>query len=50
MPEWLDDYTSEDHPVRVIDAFVGELDLVELGLRRVGRVPAVATIYRDAQT
>jgi len=31
LPECLDDYISEDNPVRVIDLFVDELDLVELG-------------------
>ena len=30
MPECLDDYIGQDNPVRVIEAFVGELDLVEL--------------------
>ena len=33
LPERLDDYVAADNPVRVIDAFVGELDLHELGLR-----------------
>lgn len=31
LPECLDDYISEDNPVRVIDLFVDELDLTELG-------------------
>ena len=31
LPECLDDYISEDNPVRVIDVFVDELDLTELG-------------------
>ena len=31
FPERLDDYIAEDNPVRVIDVFVDELDLVELG-------------------
>ena len=39
MPECLDDYIGEDNPVRVIDAFVGELDLCELGFE--GATPAV---------
>src|SRR5262245_14589806 len=33
MPAGLEDYLSEDNPVRVIDAFVGELDLAELGFQ-----------------
>ena len=32
LPECLDDYIGEDNPVRVIDAFVDELELRELGL------------------
>jgi transposase len=31
FPEHLDDYIAEDNPVRVIDVFVDELDLRELG-------------------
>ena len=31
FPERLDDYIAEDNPVRVIDVFVEELDLLELG-------------------
>jgi transposase len=31
LPECLDDFIDESNPVRVVDAFVGALDLVELG-------------------
>ena len=31
LPECLDDYIAEDNPVRVVDAFVEELDLYALG-------------------
>jgi transposase len=31
LPECLDDYIGKDNPVRVVDAFVGELDLEALG-------------------
>jgi transposase len=31
LPEYLDDYISENSPVRVVDVFVGELDLLSLG-------------------
>src|ERR1700733_8836254 len=31
LPEYLDDYVSENSPVRVIDVFVDELDLLSLG-------------------
>lgn len=35
LPEYLDDYVSEENPVRVIDVFVEELDLTGLGFERV---------------
>src|SRR6266851_5887496 len=34
LPERLDDYVAADNPVRVIDVFVDELDLHELGFVR----------------
>src|SRR5678815_4597422 len=34
LPESLDDYVAADNPVRVIDVFVDELDLRELGFVR----------------
>ena len=39
LPECVDDYIGEDNPVRVIDAFVEELDLAELGFN--GTTPAL---------
>jgi transposase len=39
LPECLDDYIGEDNPVRVVDMFVDELDLAELGFG--GVAPAV---------
>ena len=38
LPEQLDDYVTEENPVRVIDVFVDELDLAALGFA--GVVPA----------
>jgi len=35
LPEQLDDYVTEDNPVRVIDVFVDELDLRVLGFDKV---------------
>jgi len=35
LPECLDDYVTEDNPVRVVDAFVGQLDLGQLGFEGV---------------
>ena len=31
IPESLEDYIAEDNPVRVVDVFVDELDLKEMG-------------------
>jgi transposase len=38
LPESLDDYVSDTNPVRVVDVFVDELDLVNLGFD--GVIPA----------
>ena len=35
FPQCLEDWINEDNPVRVIDVFVEELDLAELGFGRV---------------
>jgi transposase len=34
LPECIDDYVEENNPVRVIDAFVDELNLTDLGFER----------------
>ena len=34
FPECVEDYISDDNPVRFVDAFVESLDLVELGFER----------------
>jgi len=34
LPERVEEYVSAENPVRVIDAFVGELDLAKLGFER----------------
>ena len=39
FPERLEDYISDDNPVRVIEVFVGELDLEALGFQ--GIIPKV---------
>src|SRR5476651_808124 len=38
LPEALDDYVTDTNPVRVVDVFVDELDLVKLGFE--GAIPA----------
>jgi hypothetical protein len=50
LPETLDDYVTEDNPVRAVDAIVDALDLAVLGLmascrRRPG---VLATILRTS--
>ena len=37
FPEHLDDYVGEDNPVRVVDVFVDELDLGDLGFMVLSR-------------
>lgn len=39
LPECVDDYIGHDNPVRIIDVFVDELDLAELGFN--GATPAL---------
>jgi transposase len=39
LPDCLDDYIGEDNPVRIVDAFIDELDLAALGFD--GVVPEV---------
>lgn len=38
LPESLDDYVTDTNPVRVLDVFVDELDLIKLGFE--GAMPA----------
>ena len=33
LPECLDDYIAEDNPVRAVEAFIDELDLLALLIR-----------------
>ena len=41
LPDRLEDYVGEDSPVRVVDVFVDELDLIDLGFGRVRRADQV---------
>ena len=38
LPEQLDDYIADSNPVRVVDVFVDELDLAQMGFE--GTTPA----------
>ena len=48
LPDCLDDYIGEDNPVRVVDAFVDELDLEELGFDGVTAALTGRPGYRPA--
>ena len=39
FPESLEDYIAEDNAIRIVDAFVNKLELKELGLKELSRVP-----------
>ncbi len=46
LPACLEDYIAEDNPVRVIDAFIEELNLLALGFERFQRRPGARPIIR----
>jgi len=48
LPECLDDYIAEDNPVRVVDAFVDELDLQALGFEKVEPAATGRPAYHPA--
>jgi transposase len=48
FPERLEDFITEDNPVRVIDVFVEELDLRELGFTRIDPLATGRPAYHPA--
>jgi len=48
FPEVLDDYIAEDNPVRVVDVFVDELDLKDLGFEGAEPEPTGRPAYHPA--
>ena len=48
LPECLDDFIDEDNPVRVVDAFVDELDLRALGFNRAAPASTGRPAYHPA--
>ena len=48
LPECLEDYIAEDNTVRVVDAFVEELDLVALGFARAAPADTGRPAYHPA--
>ena len=45
LPEYLDDYVSEENPVRVVEVFIDELDLEALGFAGVVSEPTGRPAY-----
>lgn len=48
LPACLEDYVAEDNPVRVVDAFIEELDLSALGFERVQPAATGRPAYHPA--
>ena len=48
FPPSLDEYLTDDNPVRFIDAFVDQLDLHQLGFARAGASPLGRPAYHPA--
>src|SRR5271166_2471114 len=48
LPSRLEDYVTEDNPVRVIDVFVGELDLTKLGFEGMCPEPTGRPAYHPS--
>jgi len=48
LPERVEEYVSDENPVRVIDAFVGELDLAKLGFEGMEPKPTGRPGYHPA--
>jgi len=48
LPELLDDYVAETNPVRVVDVFVDELDLSQLGFEGVDPAATGRPVYHPA--
>jgi transposase len=48
FPECLEDWINEENPVRVIDAFVDELDLGKLGFAGIDPEPTGRPSYHPA--
>ena len=48
LPELLDDYVSENNPVRVVEVFIDELDLVALGSKGVQSAATGRSAYHPS--
>ncbi len=48
LPERVEEYVSEENPVRVIDAFIGELDLAKFGFEGMKPKPTGRSGYHPA--
>ena len=50
FPECVEDYITEDNPVRFVDAFVESLDLGDLGFVRATPAETGRPTYDEAKT
>ena len=48
LPECVEDYVAEDNPVRVVDAFVEQLELRSLGFEGIEPEPTGRPAYHPA--
>ena len=48
FPEYLEDFVTEDNPVRVVDVFVEQLDLNQLGFKSVNPLATGRPAYHPA--
>ena len=48
IPECLDDFIADDNPVRIVDAFVDELNLESLGFERAAPAATGRPSYHPA--
>lgn len=48
LPECLDDYIDEDNPIRIVDVFVDEIDLLSLGFSGVDPAATGRPAYHPA--
>ena len=50
FPERLEDFIAEDNPVRVVDVFVEQLDLRELGFKSIDPCATGRPAYHPSDT
>ena len=48
FPDYLEDYVADNNPIRVVDAFVEQLDLGKLGFNQVEPAVTVRPSYHPS--